>query len=369
MRAEVSKKIIEKLNIEIKEIDLGTPFFSNSKYTSFPLSKERLHKINDVPLNAKVAYLDGGNHEILCAPNFSVQVNRVYFNIFRGPKRLRHNSLHVPMEFFSVTYSSFRKDNIFFDTSLFPLENKSRSFLPNEGDLSFSSLDKTITSGTHRADVTRVASIARRFAEWTYAKHVVEKVLKQGDILVMDGSLQTAFTNESNYIKRLYEAANEKGVLVTGLSKTSRLFTDTGLSLIGAVVNLAKESGMKTSFYLKIAEVQSYDHNAVIFVVKLHPKAERAFRYEINRVHFLKLDEVEIQEVFSQLSKNAQDIGFPGYPYGLIEADSFSRVRRSEVESFQMLLLSQISNMGKWPKFARHIQAIDAHDFLNMLVG
>jgi hypothetical protein len=33
------------------------------------------------------------------------------------------------------------------------------------------------------------------------------------------------------------------------------------------------------------------------------------------------------------------------------------------------MLLSEISKQGKWEKFARHIQASDAHSVLNMLVG
>jgi len=369
MKSEVAEQIIEKLDREIEERDLGILFSSNPEYHSFPLSKERLERIEDVQLNGKVAYLDGGNQEILGAPNFSVQINRVYYNIFKGQKRLEDNSIPQRIEFFSVTHSFFQRDNIFYGTSIFPVEESFQDFLPHEKDLSFNSFDRTITFGNQRADIARVASIARRFAEWEYAKYVVENTLVQGDILVVDGTLQTAFTNESGYTQSLYKTARIKGVTVTGLSKTSHLFTNTGLSLLGAVAKLAEETGTKEKFYLKVAEATSSDHNAVIFVVKLHPQAERTFRYEILREQFMKLDEENIKEIFCQLASNSQDIGFPGYPYGLVEADSFARVRNSEVKSYQTLLLSQISKMGKWPKFARHMHAVDAHEFLNMLVG
>lgn len=363
------KKVIEKLDQEIEERDLGTPFFNNPEYHSFPLTKETFKAIKATELKGKVAYVDGGNQEILGAPNFSVQVNRVYYNVFRGQRRIETGSLPHRIEFFSVTCSRFNGNNIVYDTSVFPVQESFKDLLPREKDLSFDSFDRTVTLGTQRADIARVASIARRFAEWNYAKHVLDEVLEEGDVLVVDGTLQTAFTNEYRYTRDLYKLAQDRGVTVTGLSKTSHLFTDTGLSLIGAVVKLAKETGMEDEFYAKVAEARSSDHNAVIFVVKLHPKAERAFRYEIHRGQFMKLDEEVVGEIFFQLASNSRDIGFPGYPYGLVEADSFARVRESEVTSYQTLFLSQISKMGKWPKFARHIHAVDAHGYLNILVG
>ncbi|MEM2914851.1 MAG: hypothetical protein QXH91_05575, partial [Candidatus Bathyarchaeia archaeon] len=157
------------------------------------------------------------------APNFSVQINRVYCGIFRGQDRISLKSLPNRVEFFSHTHSVFRDNEIFYDTSLFPLEEEFIRLLPEEPDLSFSSSDRTVTVGTMRADISRVASIARKFTEWTYAYKIVERELEEEDMLVLDGSLQTTFKNESKYSNRLYELADSKGVIVTGLSKTSHL--------------------------------------------------------------------------------------------------------------------------------------------------
>ena len=369
MSVEVVESIIKKLDDEMEVRGLGAPFFSNPECHSFPLTKERFKTIRPTELKGKVAYVDGGNQEILGAPNFSIQINRVYYNLFKGQERLQKGSLPNRIEFFSVTRSRFDGDNIIYDTSLFPIGKNTRDMLPKEHDLSFDSFDRTVTMGTQRADIARVASIARRFAEWKYAEHVVRNALDESDVLVTDGTLQTAFTNEQKYTRDLFRSAEDKKVTVTGLSKTSRLFTDTGLSLIGAVVKLAEETGLKDEFYLKVAEAGSLDHNAVIFVTKLHPKAERAFRYEIQREHFANLDEQGVEEILFQLACNSRDIGFAGYPYGLVEADSFARVRKGEVTSYQTLFLSQISKMGRWDKFARHVHSIDAHGYLNILVG
>jgi hypothetical protein len=368
MSVEIVRKVVEDLDEKMEEQGLGNPFFADTRYKTHPFSKENFKPIKQTESSRKMAFIDGGNQEVLAAPNFSVQINRVYHNIFEAQKRVLKGSLPNRLEFFSATCSSFRNGEIFYDTTLFPLKDEFMELLPDEVDLSFNSLDRSVTIGTMRADISGVASIARRFAEWTYASHVLRKELERGDIMVLDGSLQTSFTNESNYSSELYEVAKSKGVIVTGISKTCRLFTDTGLSLLGAVRKLA-DGTPYSSWYFPVAEATSSDHNAIIYIIKLHPKAECVFRFEIYREQFLGLSEDDLNGILGQLAKNSQDVSFPGYPYGLIDADRFARVRDDEVDGYQVLLLSEISKQGKWPKFARHIHAVDAHATLNMLIG
>lgn len=363
------KKLIEKLDNSITEHDVGNPFFSDSCYKVFQLSKENFKQFKPVESNQRLAFVDGGNQEILGAPNFSIQFNRVYFSIFAAQHRVFCNSIPNRIEFLSSTHSTFKNGEIFYDTSIFPLDEKYKDFLPEEGDLSFNSFDRTVTIGTQRADIERVASIARRFAEWEYAFHVIKEVLKTGDVLVIDGTLQTGFTNESKYAKKVYDVARSKGVIITGLSKTSHLFTTTGLSLLGAVKKLADDVNISGAWYIPIAEVKTTDHSAFIFVVKLNPLADHVFRFEIYHEQFEQLGFKGVNEILSQLAKNSQDISFPGYPYGLVDADRFARVSDTEATSYQAILLSEISKKGTWPKFSRHIHAIDAHDILNMLMG
>ena len=115
--------------------------------------------------------------------------------------------------------------------------------------------------------------------------------------------------------------------------------------------------------------MRTTDHNAFIFVVKLSPQADHAFRFEVLREQFQQLGFEGLNEILSQLVKNSQDISFPGYPYGLVDADCFARVTGSEAAGYQAILLSEISKRGLWPKFSRHIRAIDAHAILNTLMG
>jgi len=360
------RKIVEILDVRVQEQNLGKPFFEESVYEPFPFSKENFKPIRKINSRRKTAFVDGGNQEIFGGSNFSIQANRLFYDIFDGQKRVENGSIPDVVEFFSITSSAFKNGKIFYDTHLLPVNDKFRELLPSEADLSFNSFDRTVTVGTMRADIQRVASIARRFAEWSYAYYIMGKVLEEGDIIVFDGSLQTVFTNESKYTRRIYELAKSKGVIVTGLSKTCRLFTDTGLSLLGAIGRLAEDIDYGL-WYFPVVEVISADHNVIIYVVKLNENAEYIFRFEIYREQFLEMDKNEVDEVFSRLAENSVDLSFAGYPYGLIVADLFSRIRAEEVEMYRGILLSEMLSQGKLPKFIKYVRTVDAHDVLNSI--
>jgi hypothetical protein len=365
---EVVKIVAQHLDHQVVEQELGDPFLSSHNYRPYPLNGSYFTPIRRVETNRRLAFIDGGNQELIGAPNFSVQLNRAYFNIFTRTKMTQPKSLLNKIEFLSITHADFRKDQIYYHTSTFPVDEKCAEFIPESSDLSFNSADRRIMVGNARADIARVASIGRRFAEWQYARHIIEKELGGEDILVMDGTLRTAFTNESKYARAVYAVAKERGVLCTGLSKTSRLFTTTGLSLLGAVRRLALNSEVSPMwYYYPVADSLSPDHEAAIFLLKLSEQSQRIFRFEIHAGQAKFLSPEDLNEVFSELSLNASDLSFPGYPYGLIDADDNARVRFGELETYRVLLLSEISKLGSAAKFVRHMESTDAHGVLNGL--
>jgi len=368
MSTEISSRIAEFLGSSVIEDDLGQPYFGNPDYETLPFLSSNFVPIKDVEPSIRTAFLDGGNQEIIGAPNFSAQINRVYFNVFRGRERILTKNLPRKVEFYSVTTASFRDNGIFYDTSVFPLKHEFEDLVPVQR-LSFSSFDRTVTLGNQRADIRSVASVARRFAEWEFSKHVIESELEKGDMIVHDGSLQTSFTNEYKYLARAVEATMEKGVIFTGISKTSTLFTTTGLSLLGAVQKLAGDYAVKGPWCLPIARVANVLHNAFIYVVKLHESARYVFRYEIYGEQARKMSEEDLCGVTSALTSNSKDISFPGYPYGLIDADSFARVSGDEIDAYRVPLMSELSKRGMWKKISRHVCSGDAHGVLDVLKG
>ena len=368
MSAEISKRIAEFLGSNVSEDELGQPYFGNPDYETLLFATANFVPIKDVEPSIHTAFVDGGNLEMIGAPNFSVQMNRVYFNIFKGRERILPKSLPTKVEFYSATMANYRDDGIFYDTSIFSLKPGFESFVPDQL-LSFSSLDRTVTIGNQRADIQHVASVARRFAEWVFSKHVIEKELEKGDMIVHDGSLQTSLTNEYKYLAQAVEAAMAKAVVFAGISKTSTLFTTTGLSLLGAVQKLAEDYAVKGPWCLPIAKVANVLHNAFIYVVKLHESARYVFRYEIYGEQARRMSEEDLCKVTSALASNSKDISFPGYPYGLIDADSFARVSGDEIDAFRVPLMSEISKRGEWKKISRHVCSGDAHGLLDLLKG
>src|SRR5665647_1583931 len=340
--SQVASELIKRLDTRLNDERIGNPFFPEQGVRPFPLTIDGFKVIQRLDSDRKTAFVDGGNQEILGAPNFSVQLNRVYFGMWSGNKRIPERSIPKRIEFFAETFSDFDRGEIQYSTSLFPLSGE-EGILPHERDLSFSSMDRSITVGNQRADIYRVGSISRRFSELALAKSVVENELAPGDVLILDGTLQTAFPNEYAYLDELSQAAQKKGVILGGLSKTSALFTDTGYSLLGALDTLSAEKGITTEWYYPIADGTSQDH--FVFILGVH----------------------ELNEVLTQLVRNSTDYSFPGYPYGLIDADRFARVTSSEREHYFAILRSQMATMGNWEKFYRHAKAVDAHGLLNKL--
>ncbi|MDF1537904.1 MAG: DNA double-strand break repair nuclease NurA [Candidatus Thorarchaeota archaeon] len=371
MSVNVFRRMLEKLSSQVKESRLGNPFFAQSQYNPHPLNPDNFNPIERVESDRRIAFLDGGNQEIVGAPNFSIQINRIYFCIFDGKKRVSPENIPNKIEYFSATYSDFRDGQIFYDTIIIPLDDRYSGYIPNEGDLSFNSMDRAVMQGNMRAGISRVASIARRFGEWEFSRHVIDKELQAGDIFVADGTLQAAFPNESQYVNRVFEAAKKSGAIATGLSKSCTLFTDTGLSLVGAIRLLAEKEQISYPawIYHPIVDIFEPTHRASLYIAKLNSVADRIYRYEIYQDQAKSLSDDDFNEIFSKLAENSKDISIPGYPYGLVVADREGRVRFNEMEGYRTMLLSELSQTGNLEKFKRYIQAIDTHDALDMLAG
>ena len=361
-----ARKLIDRLIPEVIDRDIGDPHIQGENIEVFSSKKENFRLINKIESPRDIGFVDGGNLELIGAPNFSNQLNRIYSAKWHNDKRISNKRL----EFFSATYSTSLMDNQIQYKTIFeldPNQTELRELLPKEKDLSFSANDRTIMSGNQIADISRVSSIGRRFAEWTNANDLIE-VLNENDILMIDGTLQTNFTNESTYLTNLKKKARNKGVILCGLSKTSSLQTTTGLSLLGSIDRLAEENNIKREWYYPFAISRSTDHDVMIFIIKLSRNTDRIFRFEVDRKTFEELKDLQINEIFSTIMRNSNDLSFIGYPYGLIDADNMARVSYDESDEYKGIITSILSQSGASKEFLRHIQAKDAHDILNMIL-
>ena len=371
MTYDVMSSLIDDLSKTLEQQGNGTEALIDEKFENMELTKDNFQEIKLDNKIRKIAYVDGGNIELLGAPNFSIQLNRTYFSIFKGKDRVKPKILQPRTEFFSYSISkiinSEGKQNLMYETKLFPYHEEDLQYLPNQKHLIISSMDRTITIGNRRAEISRTMSIARRFAEWSLAKRILDSELSENDVIVMDGSLQEAFKHEQNYTTPLYESAKKKGVTICGLSKTSLLFTNSGVSLLGTVKKLS--SDIKFGKWHYKIHTSTKDPRGIIFVVKLHPNSDHIYRFEILKEQFDKMSNDNFNNLLYSLSVNSTDLAMAGYPYGLIDADTFARVKFNEISYYRDLALSDISRNPKWKEILNHVTTMHVHDDLNLAVG
>ena len=107
MEKEIIKKIIKSLrpNIEIDE----QPIFSDKRYKPFKISKDNFHNIKNTNSNAKIAFIDGGNSEIMGSADFSLHLIRIYYTIYQNNKRIRSKRI----EFYSLATAFNKEDEIY----------------------------------------------------------------------------------------------------------------------------------------------------------------------------------------------------------------------------------------------------------------
>lgn len=362
---EAAKEIISKLDLQMGDRPLGNPYFRDPDVAIFQFKRESFFPVKSTNSQRRLAFIDGGNLELIGAPNFSVQLNRIYACIWKN--NTRQNVLEVPqVEFFSAIYSTMKEDEIVFNSIIVPSTPEFSDFLPDPSDLVVRYSERLADNSTIRVDTSRVASMARNFAEWRFAEKLAP-ILESGDVIVMDGSLQTQFQNEWKYLRNLEDATKKNEVILTSLSKTSTLFTDTGLSLLGAISQFASNASIEGEWYHPIFE--SKKHHVFGMIVKLKSISDWVFRLDFQLDQFKQLDEVKINEILSLFCTNASDPTFPGYPYGSIDADLFSRVSNDEIDYYRALISSSISALNVQGKFVPHVRAGDAHNLLNTIAG
>lgn len=364
-------RAVEAVEKAITDVPIGDPSFGDERYKSSELKTEHFHPLPKAVVDRKFAFVDGGSAELLNAPNLAIGLTRVYAGIFRGDKRVEPVNIPSKIDFFTVCYASVASNRIVYKTDLVPVREEWRQFLPDRIDLEFNSFDPTLMSGFQRVVISRILDVARAFAEWRFAKIIIDQELARDDVIVRDGTLQTVVTNESKYANETYDAALNRGVYLTSISKTSSLFTDMGQPLFPSIQILSETSALKDSawYYYPIVEITHPDHKAEMFAIRLHECSDYVFRFEVFKDQVSKHDLGEVELILSSLAANSRDVGFPGYPYGLIDADRFARISMNEKSVYEFQFLAALSsNKNVWNKVSKYLRSSDAHDILNKMI-
>ncbi|MDP6600395.1 MAG: DNA double-strand break repair nuclease NurA [Candidatus Woesearchaeota archaeon] len=344
---QIYNQIINMIKNNISNIKDNHIQFSNPDYRPFNFDKNNFTEIKKSESKNKIVFIDGGSSEIIKSSNFSLNLIRVYYTIYQNNKRINSKKI----DFYSFISTKNINNELFYDCEFIGLNNNA---LPDKNDLLLSSLDETIKQGTVRANISNVSNVIRKFSEIKTAINIIDN-LNNSDIIVLDGSLQCTFTKEKKYFEELYMKAEEKNIIVCGLSKTTTLMTDRGNSIANALNKFDIDGKW---FYHPVVDIKASNHKAEMAFVKLHEKSKYIFRFEI-----YKEQKQFINNVLRIISNNCNDPVFMGYPYGLIEADKNARVSNNEKN---MLLTLFSAKFGKdWEKIKESLSSIDAHEILD----
>ena len=312
--------IIKKILDNIKTVEQDAILFETDDNKSILIDKNYFSNLPETKSSKKIAFIDGGNLEIIKSPSLSLFFNRIYYTIYQNNKRIKKKTY----EFYTLITTINKKDRIYYKTEYF--------FTKDKLDLKnyeFDSFDNTLTTGKTRASISVIGNLIRRFVELTAAKEV------GADFIILDGSLETKYTHEDELMKNLSN--------ICGLSKTTTLLTKNGNSVNAYLTKLTNKN------------VWYYNVDSKLYFLKLHDKSKHVFRFET----FDK----DIDDVFSLLKENSKDPVFLGYPYGLIEADKFARVSKKEKEILQLQLMTKFKK--NVDDLTPYLSSLNAHDVLD----
>ena len=319
MIKKISQIIKKALGSGGGRIILENELFEIKKRNYFPINKSNLLK--------SIAFVDGGQAEIISAGNFCLSFIRVFGQVFQNKKKIGF----VKNEFYLFTKAKYFEKEVYFESQIFLLDGER---LIEEGDLYISSNDKTIKSGLERASISKISNMARRFTELALAKKISRGFFQNGnnipvDYVLLDGTLDRSYKNEEKYL--------DLPSHVGSLAKTSSLFTTTGdnpvvyLNRIGPVGCWKYFVEGRTNF------------------VKLHPQAKHVFRF------------MGDCEMLSGLMENSNDALFLGYPYGLIFADQMARISNTEKSALKTKFIFKEENR----EILEYLSSSNAHDILD----
>lgn len=354
--------IFDKVRTAIqKQQNFGNyPVFQGRNYAPHKLLPSNFHTIREIDefdegeKRKKIIFVDGGNSEIIKSSNFSLQLVRIFYCIYKNNKNVESKRF----EFYTYAYVSSNekgrqdgaKDSINYMVELIPVNSESQKILPGTDDLVINSMNPTIKEGIFRADISKVGEIMRKIAEINTMNFAVQHT--ERGIAVRDGTLQCSYSGEKHHFDELYKSAIRSNTIVCALAKTNSIVTDSGNSMSGALNKLAREVSFKKWRYYPVAESRNEEHQANIYFVRLNESSRYSFRFETYK------NQNAPESLFSLIAGNSSDPTFLGYPQGLITADRFAKI--SLKESFYLKTLFQ-------HKLGRNFVGEDVHSILNAL--
>ncbi len=313
----------------------GTQAVIEDAYEPVQFSPDNFVPLETPEDHPTLCCVDGGNAEIIAAPQFALHFIRLHASAYANNKRawMEHKEGYI------LVTASTHDRMIVYTAEMFGVDG---------APLLINAEDATLRVGAHRVRPSQVAEQARKILEVRFAQEMLSR-LAAGDLLVRDGDLQPSATGDEEALDALRAAAAKKKISVCGVSKTTALLTDTGCG-VGAALRAIAPMGAWVYSPLGVPP----EGRPAVACARLHPRSSHVFRIDAHCA--------DIQAVAAHLAHNSKDPSFLGYPYGLVEADKLARVQHADAEAQRLLIMTKGGvHLGT------HLAAQDAHSVLDRL--
>ena len=185
-------------------------------------------------------------------------------------------------------------------------------------------------------------NLVRDWKEWEVVSRCVEEA-DRGAMVLVDGDLQPDWRIPSEWLKSLLARADERHVLVAGVTKHTSLSWN-GAPLLARLERMAEDSfGERRCWWVPVARTRS-DVGAGIQVVvaRMDPDARFSFRVDLPAGH-------DPEAALSALSALCDDAAFPGYPYPLSVADRLAACGAAVRDEVWVEIEEQLGRAGVPP--------------------
>jgi hypothetical protein len=283
------------------------------------LSKGNFHHVRPEVSQRNICYVDGGEGTLIDGGPFGLYLIRAYAIVIQKGRQKKSLSSEFNLSVKTGT-------NGIFETQMYSIRGTSPKILTMD------SMDARLKEGVDRGRPGKLASLIRRISELELAKEALY-YLESGDLIILDGTLETRFEEEKMAMEQLMEEATEKSVLVAAVSKSSNMITTKGKP----VDKLFLLSGPGDSWYYHpVADAKGFE----LYLCKLHPKARHVLRLDMPKGLL-----ADPGKVFSILAASSKDLSIPGYPYWLVKVDRLARVQDSEARYMRQKLLASVKGL------------------------
>ncbi len=350
-------QITAALQEALKNQENGT--FSNLPDGQSPaIDKNNFHPIGPIIDGhpAKIAFIDGGNAELIAAANFSLHAINVACCVYAGQKKISALSKSG----YALVTAKGLSGKLSYEATFFGYVHQK---------IHIEALHPSITLGFQRPSPGVLASPIRKAMELNLAAEAA-LTLEGSSWIALDGDFSAPTPFEQDALNALLDICSRRNIGCLALAKTSEVLSEKGVALIP---NLKKEAPkLHPWFYAPIPQNDIGTLHPISAVALLHKKSSHCFKIEVMLPNTIQSIEPspssEMQQLTSllgSLAENAKDSVFLGYPYGFIEADQLARVSNQEKEYQKTKLLSALGK--KIPEIYDYLATKDAHAILDRL--